>query len=254
MSPVSNVSSSSNPRSSGAGEPTLRQGARGPSVQVLQQALKDHGFDPGPVDGQFGPHTRAAVVAYQQAEGLTVDGIVGPQTWGSLRGVAPVQTPSPAPVGRVGSVPVTGNAFIDSVAPGAVAARKQFGVPASVSIAQGILESGWGQSALATRAHNLFGMKGSGPAGSVTEPTKEFQNGHWVTINAAFRAYHNAAESIQDHAKSLATQPVYANAMTKKGNAKAFANALTGVYATAPNYGQSLISIMDRHNLYQFDT
>jgi peptidoglycan hydrolase-like protein with peptidoglycan-binding domain len=254
MSPVSNVSSSSNPRSSGAGEPTLRQGARGPSVQVLQQALKDHGFDPGPVDGQFGPHTRAAVVAYQQAEGLTVDGIVGPQTWGSLRGVAPVQTPSPAPVGRVGSVPVTGNTFIDSVAPGAVAAARQYGVPASVTIAQAILESGWGQSSLTTRAHNLFGMKGTGPAGSVTVPTKEYLNGQWVTIQAAFKAYHNDAESIQDHGRLIATGHYYTHAMTLRNDPKAFANALTGVYATAPNYGQSLISIMNRYNLYQFDS
>jgi flagellum-specific peptidoglycan hydrolase FlgJ len=243
--PVHGVSSTTPASSSSsASDPTLQQGASGNAVKTLQSLLKAKGFFTGTPDGAFGPRTKADVVAFQKAAGLTHDGVVGPRTWAALRGAARV-TPS---------LPTTGNAFIDSVAPGAVAARKQFGVPASVSIAQGILESGWGQSALATRAHNLFGMKGSGPAGSVTEPTKEFQNGHWVTINAAFRAYHNAAESIQDHAKSLATQPVYANAMTKKGNAKAFANALTGVYATAPNYGQSLISIMDRHNLYQFDT
>jgi flagellum-specific peptidoglycan hydrolase FlgJ len=135
-----------------------------------------------------------------------------------------------------------------------VAAARQYGVPASVTIAQAILESGWGQSSLTTRAHNLFGMKGTGPAGSVTVPTKEYLNGQWVTIQAAFKAYHNDAESIQDHGRLIATGHYYTHAMTLRNDPKAFANALTGVYATAPNYGQSLISIMNRYNLYQFDS
>ena len=79
-------------RPSGA---TLRQGARGDDVKGLQQLLIANGFDPGPVDGDFGPRTNAAVVAYQKARGLTVDGVVGPQTWGAL-GVA-AQAPAPAP-------------------------------------------------------------------------------------------------------------------------------------------------------------
>jgi hypothetical protein len=53
-------------------------------VRCLQQALHDHGIDSGPVDGWFGPVTRGAVVAYQQASGLTVDGQVGQETAGSL--------------------------------------------------------------------------------------------------------------------------------------------------------------------------
>lgn len=56
----------------------------GDDVKAVQQALKDKGFDPGSVDGWFGPKTAAAVVAYQTAMGLKVDGIVGPITWESL--------------------------------------------------------------------------------------------------------------------------------------------------------------------------
>jgi immune inhibitor A len=70
---------------SGAGtDPTLRRGARGPDVARLQQALINLGFDPGPVDGIFGPKTDAAVRAYQRSRGLAADGIVGPLTWASL--------------------------------------------------------------------------------------------------------------------------------------------------------------------------
>ncbi len=52
----------------------------GEKVREIQEKLKDAGFDPGPVDGEFGPHTNAAVVAFQLAQGLAPDGEVGPQT------------------------------------------------------------------------------------------------------------------------------------------------------------------------------
>lgn len=53
-------------------------------VTELQQALTAAGYDPGPADGTFGPRTEAAVVAFQQAHGLTPDGIVGPETAAKL--------------------------------------------------------------------------------------------------------------------------------------------------------------------------
>ncbi len=65
--------------------PVLRRGDRGDDVALLQETLAAEGFDPGPVDGIFGRLTLAAVTGYQQAMTLLVDGIVGPQTWGSLR-------------------------------------------------------------------------------------------------------------------------------------------------------------------------
>jgi GH24 family phage-related lysozyme (muramidase) len=64
--------------------PTLRQGSRGQHVRRVQQAVATAGFDPGPVDGVFGPRTRAALRAFQQAKGLQADGIVGPRTWAAL--------------------------------------------------------------------------------------------------------------------------------------------------------------------------
>ena len=69
-----------------AGRPTLFPGDRGDEVATLQQALVDSGFDPGAVDGDFGPRTEAAVRALQAAVGLDVDGIVGPATWEALLG------------------------------------------------------------------------------------------------------------------------------------------------------------------------
>jgi peptidoglycan hydrolase-like protein with peptidoglycan-binding domain len=63
---------------------TLRRGARGPLVRLLQAMLIKKGFDPGGVDGVFGRRTRAALLAFQTAHGLTPDGVAGPATWFAL--------------------------------------------------------------------------------------------------------------------------------------------------------------------------
>jgi flagellum-specific peptidoglycan hydrolase FlgJ len=145
-------------------------------------------------------------------------------------------------------------AFIAQVAPGALAAQRQYGIPAAVTIAQAIDESGWGQSLLATQDNNLFGIKGTGPAGSVMRPTQEYQNGQAVTVNAPFRVYSSMAESITDHSLLLATGSSYKQAMADRRSPDAFANDLTGVYATDPSYGTNLITIMRQYNLYRFDS
>ena len=144
-------------------------------------------------------------------------------------------------------------AFINQVAPGAIAAQRRYGIPAAVTIAQAIDESGWGQSELATQDHNLFGIKGSGPAGTDVYSTSEYENGQWVTVDAGFRVYHNIAESIADHSELLATGGAYQRAMADRDVPDAFANDLTGVYATDPNYGTNLIALMRLYNLYQYD-
>jgi flagellum-specific peptidoglycan hydrolase FlgJ len=145
-------------------------------------------------------------------------------------------------------------AFISLIAPGAVAAQQRYGVPASVTIAQAIEESAWGQSSLADRYHNLFGIKGTGPAGSVTLPTQEYENGSWVTIDAQFAVYRNDAQSIAGHAELLATSGYYTRAMADRAHPDAFAHDLTGVYATDPDYGANLVALMKLYNLYQYDT
>jgi murein L,D-transpeptidase YcbB/YkuD len=63
----------------------LRLGEGDPEqIKALQQALTSAGYDPGPVDGTFGQRTEAAVTAFQQANGLSADGVVGPETAAAL--------------------------------------------------------------------------------------------------------------------------------------------------------------------------
>ena len=69
--------------------PVLRRGAHGSDVERLQLALRRAGFNPGTIDGRFGPATEAALIALQRAHGLLPDGIAGPLTWARLDGAGP---------------------------------------------------------------------------------------------------------------------------------------------------------------------
>ncbi|MFP1648427.1 glycoside hydrolase family 73 protein [Enterococcus mundtii] len=153
-------------------------------------------------------------------------------------------------------------AFIDSIAASAQTLASANDLYASVMIAQAIVESGWGKSTLASAPnYNLFGIKGSYNGQSVTMPTSEFVNGQWITVNAAFRKYPSYAESLQDNVTVLKTTSfqsgVYYYSGAWKSNTSSYKDAtawLTGRYATAPNYGSTLNSIIETYNLTQYDT
>jgi len=232
----------------GAGRESTGESAKGavPGVLATGQLLGEPAASPGP-DAKPVP--------------ASAPGNVKPASGKPSRPATPVPAASPSGASdssspRQHTTPGTRDqqAFISLVAPGAVAAQQRSGVPASVTIAQAIEESAWGQSSLAARYHNLFGIKGTGPAGSIALPTQEYENGSWVTIDAQFAVYHNDAESIADHAELLATGGYYARAMADRAHPDAFANDLTGVYATDPGYGANLIALMKLYNLYQYDT
>ena len=69
--------------------PLLAVGSVGPEVEMLQRILLSIGYDPGPIDGIFGPLTQRAVMEFQRDNGLIPDGIVGPQTYAVLDLVYP---------------------------------------------------------------------------------------------------------------------------------------------------------------------
>ncbi len=136
--------------------------------------------------------------------------------------------------------------------PVARAASRNSGVPASIIVAQAALETGWGASAIGD-AKNLFGIKGTGPAGSVRVPTREYRNGRMVTEMANFRKYNTWQESIEDYGRLLQNSR-YANAMANRDDPEQFARELQRAgYATDPEYASKLISIMRSNNLYQYN-
>ena len=70
-------------------------------------------------------------------------------------------------------------------------------MPAEVTLAQAALESGWARSPIG--GYNIFGIKGSGPAGKTSVNTKEYLDGRWVSIKDGFAKYHNFAQAVEKH-------------------------------------------------------
>ena len=143
--------------------------------------------------------------------------------------------------------------FIDSVAQGAINSWTKYGVLPSVTVAQAILESGWGQSALSTQAHNLFGIKGSYNGQYVTMQTREVYNGQSYYIYDNFRKYANNSESVEDHGNFLYSNSRYANLLGDQSYASVARKLQADGYATDPSYASSLIKLVEMYNLTQLD-
>lgn len=230
----------------------LKLGAEGEAVEVLQRTLARLGYA-CKVTSIFDDATDAAVRRFQEERDAREAGVVGPKTLAALdkalglkprfRGEEEYQPPPPT------GLPTTGNAFLDAVAPGAVLGMRETGVPASVTMAQAVLESNWGNSPLARDFNNLFNARGEGPAGGAYVPASEAPNGEAGT----FRRYNDIAESAADHGRIIAKTEKYAPLMTLRDRPERFATALGGIWSPNPQYGTTVTRIMRQFDLYRFD-
>ena len=144
--------------------------------------------------------------------------------------------------------------FLGGIKNGLQSGWNKHGVLPSVSAAQAILESGWGQSRLAIDGKNLFGIKGDYNGDYVVMPTQEYVNGCWITINAAFRKYPTWNESVEDHGYFLAVNPRYNNLIGETDYRKVTKYLQQDGYATAPNYSAYLNQLIQTYNLTSYDT
>ena len=146
---------------------------------------------------------------------------------------------------------------------GALKTQDEYGYPASVTIAQIIQESGFGTygpggkkgqglSGLAYGYCNLFGIKGTGTAGSVSMRTSEMtESGQIYSTSAGFRAYNTYTEAIEDRAKLLKNN--YSDLIKGVNDANTFAVRIGQRWATDLYYGKSLIKLMELYDLYRLD-
>lgn len=146
--------------------------------------------------------------------------------------------------------------FLAMVGPLAQADMQKSGILASLTIAQAILESGWGASELATKANALFGIKAdarwSGKAYS--KDTKECYDGAtYTTITALFRAYDSWAESVADHSAFLLANKRYAAVVGERDYKVACKAIKAAGYATDPGYPQKLIGLIEKYGLTVYD-
>jgi len=156
--------------------------------------------------------------------------------------------------------PATMAEFIAAAVKPAQAGMKLYDVPASVTIAQAILESGIGVSTLTRVDHSLFGMKCFGNPGPVAVGCRDYAthecnpNGHCYATHASFRAYRSEADSYTDHGLMLSTLSRYDPAFSYTFQPDKFAQALQkGGYATSKSYAKNLIALMKKYNLYRYD-
>ena len=131
----------------------------------------------------------------------------------------------------------------------AVDEMKKYHIPASITLAQGLLESGAGQSTLARKSNNHFGIKCGSDWNGKTVSHDDDARGE------CFRAYKHPKQSYEDHSKFLAGRPRYASLFKLKiTDYKGWARGLKKAgYATNPRYADQLIDIIELYDLDKYD-
>lgn len=140
------------------------------------------------------------------------------------------------------------NRYIKQYKDIAIKHQKEYGIPASITLAQGLLESSAGNSRLAREANNHFGIKcGSGWKGKTIKHKAE-------RGKECFRKYKNAEESYEDHSRFLKRDRYKPLFKLKTSDYKGWARTLRKCgYATDKKYPDKLISLIERYKLYQYD-
>ncbi|UDB49897.1 phage tail protein [Bacillus safensis] len=145
--------------------------------------------------------------------------------------------------------------FIKKLAPGAQKVYRKYNVLASLVIAQGCLESGFGKSDLSQKAHNLFGVKGTYNGKYVLMwTTEQDKKGNETRVQAPFRKYPSFAESLEDLGSLYTRLSRYKAVVGEKDYKKATAAVSKAGYATDINYATKLNSIIFTYKLTQYDT
>ncbi|HYZ24856.1 MAG TPA: glucosaminidase domain-containing protein [Rhodopila sp.] len=228
-----------------------RNGTNAPGdVFVIQSLLNERlpkPHSPVPVTGIADVGTTLAIQAYQAVvlNMTPPTGLVEPNspTYYALAARPTVTTATAA--GHFGEVPAE---IIDA----AIVSQKRWNVPASVTIAQWVVESAWGAS-MPPGSNNPFGIKAAGGQPFVAAPTQEIVGGEPITVTAKFRAFASLGEAFDEHGRLLATNAAYTSAMRNAADPAAFADALNGTYATDPNYGFTLKWVIQNYGFTRYD-
>lgn len=138
--------------------------------------------------------------------------------------------------------------YISTWSETAVEQMVEHGIPASITLAQGILESSYGNSYLARKGNNHFGIKCHDWTGPTIHKDDDKKN-------ECFRKYKSAKDSYHDHSKFLTSRSRYAELFTlDKTDYSSWAKGLKKAgYATNPKYDKLLIDLIAKHNLAQYD-
>jgi hypothetical protein len=143
--------------------------------------------------------------------------------------------------------------FLAQIVPAVLPAARDWHVPPSITLAQAILESGWGRSKLSARHHNLFGVKAGSSDKKVRMASREHKWGRLRASRETFRTYADKGESIAHHARLLGEDRRYAHARPLWTDAPAFLEAIAPRYASSPKYVAKVSEIVDCYELDRWD-
>ncbi|WP_186762986.1 glucosaminidase domain-containing protein [Lentzea tibetensis] len=151
--------------------------------------------------------------------------------------------------------------FINLITPDAQAVQAEYRIPASVTAGQAIHESAWGRSKLTVNDKNYFGIKchdsppkpGPIAIGCAGYPTQECTPTCHPTT-AYFRVYRSMTDSFRDYGRTITQTRTYDYALPYRDDPDRFIREIAKRYATDPNYANSVIALMQTHNLYRLDT
>ena len=149
---------------------------------------------------------------------------------------------------------MTAEEFIEWLGEAARVQCKPYDLPASVVIAQGALESGWGKYTIGE--FNFFGRKWGGWGNYIEVPTQEWDGEQYITITAKFQDYESLLQAIDDWCILITQEPCYAEAWgiwCKTKDVAQFVAALGPVYATDPNYADNVMSTIRANDLLEYD-
>lgn len=211
-------------------------------ITEMQDATQ--GFTYTPAQGDGGSWRLKAIGSYGTGQTISTEEVIVTIYTGKVHSSMPI---------------IEKSKFLSMASQLAVADSKKSGMSAALQTAQAILETGWGQSVpvdiySGQLSYNLFGIKGTGAAGSVTSNTWEEYNGAKYRIDAKFRAYHNVGESWADHNKLLLTGTRYESYRKVMYDSSLAAWALRRAgYATDSKYPVKLMEIIELYKLEALD-
>ena len=147
----------------------------------------------------------------------------------------------------------TDKSFLEKLKPYVIADMRESKILASLTAAQAFIESNKGNSGLTVQCNNLFGIKGAYNGQSGYFMTTEYYNGVKTRVKAAFRKYPSWQESIKDHSDLFNRMKRYANLRGETDYHKACIFVKQDGYATSPTYTQTLLNVIEKYQLYNWD-
>ena len=161
------------------------------------------------------------------------------------------------PLFTVAKITPTQENYIEQLSKLAIIEMNASGIPASITIAQAILEASWGNGELAKNANNYFGIKCQGDCGYETyeKMDDDYDANTGKKIKSSFRKYSSIQASFKDHSRFLMENKRYDDLF--KFDKTDYVNWAIGLqqkgYATNKSYALMLIELIDKHNLHRFD-